>query len=268
MTDTRLKVFQIALISNKKQGKLSQHIRKEKKTMRKDIVPIITKIRNGNDLTPAEKQYFIHYSMTTNHTGKMYGLASISTSVLENPYCQARRCNNKLVCAECYAASQLERQETTREKELASYIFYNNVCLSESDVPFLNYAFVRFEAFGDTASDTCQENYITIAKANKTVHFVQWTKNINTAARAVEKMGKPENMEFIYSIPKINFIPTEKFIRLFRKKYPFVKKIFCVYTEEFAAENKIAFNCPKYCSTCMRCYIPGTDDFVIYERKK
>ena len=236
--------------------------------MRKDILPIITKIRNNETLTTEEKQYFIKYSLTTDHTGKMEGLTSSSTSVLDNPFCQCRRENKKFVCHDCYAAAQLEYQHTNAEKQHANYIFYNNVKLSASDVPFLDYAFFRYESFGDIASELCQVNYNTIARRNKHTRFTQWSKNIALIAKVFSYDSKPKNLDIIYSIPRYNYIPSKHFIECFRKKYPFVKKIFVVLTPEYAEANNIDFTCKKNCSDCLKCYDPKNKEFIIYEIKK
>ena len=55
----------------------------------------------------AEKVTGVHY--TVNHSGKMEGMQSLSTSCLCNEYCKNRSSNSELVCSHCYAQRQMKR---------------------------------------------------------------------------------------------------------------------------------------------------------------
>lgn len=221
----------------------------------KYIEGIITKIENLESLTSGEKRAFILYAMTTDHDGKMSGKVSINTSCVCNEFCEARQNNPLLVCWLCYADALLTMRKGLAEKERIAYIFYNNYKLSAADVPFLNYRDVRDEAYGDIGSVLHFQNLVTIAKKNKHVFFVLWSKNIKLIKNALAGKNQPKNMRIIYSVPRINYIPTIKWYRKLKKIYPFISKVFSVYTADFAEKHNIKINCAgKNCIDCDLCY--------------
>ena len=57
-------------------------------------------------VTNAKKETGVHY--TLNHTGKMAGMMSLSTSCLCNPHCQAYSKNPEAICSYCYANTLLK----------------------------------------------------------------------------------------------------------------------------------------------------------------
>ena len=46
--------------------------------------------------------------ITKEHTGKMQGMQSISTSVMQNKHCQARIKNGDTICNKCYSARMMK----------------------------------------------------------------------------------------------------------------------------------------------------------------
>lgn len=222
--------------------------------MKKDIKIIKAKILNNEPLTSEEKKAFILYALCVNHGGKMAGINSLSTSCLENPYCQARHKNKKLVCHECYSFAQLEYRKNNAEKLFFNYLFFNNYELTKEDIPYINDNIFRVEAFGDAASVTAVNNYYMFAKKNKHCTFAAWTKNLDLYALAG---AKPKNFILVYSIPEINRLEatTKAFFDLIKRQYPFVDKIFAVFTKDFAHDHGIVINCGgKNCLPCQICY--------------
>ena len=237
--------------------------------MKKSLIDIFNKIDNNEKLTDYEIKKYINYSLT-NHGGKMTGIRSCSTSCICNEYCKNRMKNKKLVCAECYSKTLHEIQTLNfPDKMKRNTVFYSNYKLTKNSIPFINESVFRFESFGDISNELHFQNYCTIAAANKAT-FVLWTKNIKIIKSYIDQGGKiPKNLLIIYSIPKMNFIPTMKFYRKLKKVYPFIKKLFCVFTNDFIQENNIPINCGgKYCLDCMTCYDPGNRTIFIYEKKK
>lgn len=57
----------------------------------------------ANAIKAFEKKYGVHF--TVNHTGKMTGMASLSTSVIDNPICAARAKVKGSICEKCFAAN-------------------------------------------------------------------------------------------------------------------------------------------------------------------
>ena len=213
----------------------------------------------GIEYTMRRSKFTANYSpviVSDNMSGKMYGIPSISTSVLENPICQKRREDKNSICSKCFAASTAKRYSSLA-KNLSS-----NLELLTSEVLPLDVLprfipelanIVRFESFGDLADAKQAVNYLNIAKVNPGVRFALWTKNIAILAKAVEMVGgKPENIRIIYSSPIVNqAISVEKTKRIFS----FVDAVFTVYDKKYTAENNTEINCgAKSCITCRNCY--------------
>lgn len=54
-----------------------------------------------------------------NMSGKMTGITCLSTSVLCNPFCAARRKNADCICSKCYAAATCSRYSALEKKHAA-----------------------------------------------------------------------------------------------------------------------------------------------------
>lgn len=228
--------------------------------MKKSLIDVIKKIHALEPLTSDEKKEYVNYSLCVNHGGKMEGINSCSTSCLCNKYCEARRHNDKLICKSCYAAAQLEYQSSTRKKLETNFIFYNNYELHPEDMPPINDDIFRLEAFGDVASVTAVKNQYTLARASKNCLFVAWSKNPVLYSLAG---SKPRNFILIYSEPEINKEYSRAEFDLLKKEYPFVNKVFCVFTKEYAAAHAVNVNCGgKHCRQCMTCYSRNKEWYV------
>lgn len=199
---------------------------------------------------------FINYSICKNHTGKMENLLSISTSCKCNTICAERAKNRNSICYHCYAQKQLSYQHTTNDKLTANYNFYTNVELTDSDIPFINAAFFRFESFGDLQNIRQFENYCIIARNNKHCHFVLWTKNVHIIKQYIDSgyNAIPDNLYIIVSSPFLNHcIRIDELTEL--DYIGFVDAVFSVYDEDTIASENININCGgRKCSECLRCY--------------
>lgn len=212
----------------------------------------------GIEYTMRRSKFAMNYSpviVSDNMSGKMHGIPSISTSVLENPICQKRREQKDSICAKCFAASTAARYSSLAKNLSSNLELLTGEILPLDVLPrFIPELanIVRFESFGDLADAKQAINYLNIAKVNPGVRFALWTKNIAILARAVETVGKPENIRIIYSSPIINqAIGVEKSKRMF----PFVDAVFTVYDKKHVAENNTEINCgAKSCITCRNCY--------------
>lgn len=222
--------------------------------MKKTIIEIIEKIKNNEPLTSEEKKEYILYSITDHDKkGKMSGFRSISTSSLDNVNCNNRSKCESCICSKCYARQQLKRFKTLQEKTHVNTLFYTNYDLTAKDVPFINDNVFRFESLGELAENEKGKqqlkNYYTIARKNRHCLFVLWTKQYMHIAKW-HGLKKPGNFRIIasqYGIDGINAYTIYK-------KYPFVDKVFSVFTKAFAAENTIDINCHGKCIECMKCY--------------
>ena len=185
---------------------------------------------------------------TTKHTGKMEGMASISTSVTTNERCKKNAAIKGSICEKCFAAKQMKVFPTMESPMIQNQKILTESVLDESVLPIINVLYFRFEAFGDLNNATQVINYFNICKKNPNVKFALWTKNPDYIAQAI-KAGheKPENL---------NIILSSLFINKERKtKYDFVDKIFTVYDKEYIASENVEINCgARNCFTCGLCY--------------
>ena len=207
--------------------------------------------------------YGLH--MTLKHSGKMSGMFSLSTSCKINPFCRARIEHadeiaerlgmqaQDLICFNCFADDQTDSYgESFLKPFLFNTYLLTNFVLPIEVLPIINaYAF-RFESFGDLVNMTQEINYFNLCKANKRVHFTQWTKNAGIIARTLEKHARPKNIKFIYSELKVNSTRTLADVK---KVFPFFDSIFRVFTKDYAKDNNITINCgARHCLSCMLCY--------------
>ena len=194
----------------------------------------------------AEKVSGVHY--TLNHSGKMSGMQSLSTSCLRNPYCQARRYNPELICSHCYAHRFAHMYSSLSKRLEGNTEILTSRILKEYEIPTINSLYFRFEAFGDLINKKQVINYFNICLHNKKVKFGLWTKNPQIIEQVLRSgWKKPNNLQIILSSPKINE-PVEC-------KYDFVDKIFTVYDKKYIKKHNIEINCGgEQCLTCGKCY--------------
>ena len=186
--------------------------------------------------------------ITSEHTGKMEKMQSLSTSCKHNENCAKFAQVEGSVCRKCYAQLMMRMYKNldpclSRNAEILA-----NIDLSkERDlIPQINAAFFRFEAFGDLHNELHAKNYFTIAKANPDTNFALWTKNPKLIANVIaDGNEKPDNLRIIVSSLFLNKVAD--------LDYPFIDKIFTVYDKEHA--GNVTINCGgKKCIDCKLCY--------------
>lgn len=219
-----------------------------------------------NIMSHEEIRARIDAAICKNHSGKMAGFWSLSTSVKCNPLCAARAAHGEpvavelengetvdasMICAKCYADAMTSRYKSLAAKLEANTELLSSIALTADDVPFINCAFFRFEAFGDLINETHAANYMAIAAANPHCTFTLWTKNPQYIRGALAAGAvKPANMIIILSSPFIN-------VNVLEQKFAviddFVDKVFTVYDKAHAGD--VVINCGgRKCAECRRCY--------------
>lgn len=192
------------------------------------------------------EKYGIHF--TTNHNGKMSGMASLSTSVLLNPYCQMRASQPGTICEKCYAERMagmykpLARCLATNTEVLISII------IPVDEWPLVNYAVFRLEAFGDVVNTIQVINYFNFCRRNPRTTFSLWTKNPGIVQETIDAGNvKTKNLIVIQSSELLNV--TEE------PTFPCVDKVFTVFDQKTIDAENIIINCgARNCATCRRCY--------------
>lgn len=198
------------------------------------------------------KKELLH--ITINHTGKMEGMQSLSTSAICNPNCQNNRNIDGSICQHCYACAMQKRYSN-----LTNVLVRNGETLSTDiipceDLPRINAAVFRLEAFGDLINENHLINYLNICRKNPLTRFALWTKHFHVCDKVFGEMGieKPANLKIIASSLMVNQ-PI--------KRPAWADSTFTVFSSEKEAEKlgrKI--NCGKRkCMDCLRCYIENGD---------
>lgn len=183
-------------------------------------------------------------AITWKHSGKMLGIHSLSTSNLDNKFCEKMKAVDGSICQKCFADKQLRCRPTNRNK-FRDNDFLKYTKLKKGDIPFINSAYFRFESFGELETMIQLENYIQIAKNNKHANFALFTKR----ADLLKKLkSKPSNMQIVLSSPLINKPVNADNIKV-------VNKIFTVWDKEQAIKEGIDIQCGKRkCIECLICY--------------
>ena len=218
---------------------------------------------NKNTPNPAETEALLK-AICSNHNGKMELFASLSTSCRENKDCIKRMQTldkDKAICPNCFSNEMHDHYDALSEKLKRNTTLLTDHIISPEVMPYLNYAYFRFESFGDLNNSIQAINYFNLCYKNKHMSFAQWTKNpwfINLAIKAGYK--KPKNINIGYSSPLLN-VEVKNITNL----YPFIDFVFTVYTARYAIENDIEINCgDRYCIECQKCYKTHKPDTVTY----
>lgn len=197
-------------------------------------------------LSNAKKISGLHF--TTKHSGKMAGMASISTAVTTNERCKKNAQIKGSICEMCYAAKQMKFYPSMEKPMVENQRILTSDILPMEKLPRINNIYFRFESFGDLNNHIQAINYFRICYKNPKVKFALWTKNPDYIAEAIAAgYEKPENL---------NIVLSSLFINKERKNvFDFVDKVFTVYDEKFIDEHGININCgARNCFTCGLCY--------------
>ena len=185
---------------------------------------------------------------TVNHSGKMSGMASISTSVTTNERCKKNAQIKGSICEKCFAAKQMKVFPTMEKPMVENQRILTSEILPAEMLPTINNIYFRFEAFGDLNNATQVKNYFNICYKNPRVKFALWTKNTDYIAQAIDEgYAKPDNL---------NIVLSSLFVNVERKNpVPFVDKVFTVYDPAHIEAENIEINCgARNCFDCGLCY--------------
>lgn len=186
---------------------------------------------------------------TINHTGKMEGIWSLSTSCICNPFCKARMNDSSCICSKCYSAAMHKRYSNLAKMLEKNFEILTSKLFEIEEFPFIPVSLFRIESFGDIYNVTQARNYLRLIKANPQTFFAFFTKNHNILKQAIALEGKPENMNVILSNPVVNDFERHTAYL----EYSFCDIQFNVYDKENA--KSVDINCGlRKCIECQFCY--------------
>lgn len=195
--------------------------------------------------------------ITTNHTGKMSGMYSLSTSCCNNKYCMEYAKDKNKICSKCYAQTQMKMYKALKSRLADNTELLTTELIDKAKLPLINALYFRFEAFGDLNNELQVINYFNICNKNKSVHFALWTKNPFIIQKVLDAgYKKPQNLIIILSSHFLNVVAD-------KSKWDFVDKVFTVYTKDYIAEHNVEINCgAKSCFKCHKCYKANGFEYI------
>lgn len=144
-------------------------------------------------------------------TGKLDGVAGLSTCPTVNPSCLLAIRDPESPCHECFAVKTMAQYNAVREwlENNAAKLAAGPLTPAEIDDIIKELrklsplGLVRLEPFGDAINQQYCENMhaIVIAGAAVGLYFAMWTKLPHIWDITFKVYGKPENMTCIYSAP-------------------------------------------------------------------
>ena len=132
--------------------------------------------------------------------GKMKGIPCLSTSSLNNTFCQKSSSVPGAICESCYSRRNLKMYKSANQHYVKNGEILSRRLLTK--VPVINARYFRFNAHGELINLTHLKNLYTIAMNNPKTAFTLWTKRVNF----VHRLSKPKNLILIYSEMRINKI--------------------------------------------------------------
>lgn len=211
---------------------------------------------NNSDSTT--RSIVIRDHMCDNHTAKMAGMCSYSTSVELNIFCNCRMKKDCAVCKHCFAYRQLGIYHDQRKKLKRAHIIATKCEWNTIDIPYINpekFPYFRLESFGDINNTLQVRNYNTLAYVLGVCYGIKttlWTKNPGIIQQAInEGMQLTKALVIGLSSLELNKPETEK-----AKKYKFIKFVFTVFEHEYAKQHNVKINCGgRRCRSCLNCYL-------------
>ena len=193
----------------------------------------------------------IELNITMNHTGKMKGMQSLSTSCASNPLCLKNKEIAGSICEKCYAQTMMRMYPNLRMAEDRNAAILKEAIILPEDLPYINAAFFRLEAFGDLHNANHLSNYVALAQKNAHCRFALWSKNYSVLLDYFAQNKLPPNLNIIVSSLMMNRpVDVSRF-----KEIGLPVKTFTVYTKEYVQANHIEINCGgKSCAACLLCY--------------
>ena len=193
-----------------------------------------------------------------NHTGKMEGICSLSTSVLLNPFCQKQQAVEGSICSHCFAEAMAKQYDALAAKLARNTKELTEKIIPEDELPdTTGLEIFRFESFGDLNNENQLINYLNIVKKNPHTRFTLWTKRYKLVEEYFSQHDVPDNFTLIISSLMINKRVDLTFLKKYNKFKLGQLKSFTVYDYEYIKENypMVKINCgSRFCYGCRLCY--------------
>lgn len=166
--------------------------------------------KKPEDITPAERlQLLSIYQVSYHDTGKIEGTFSCDSSCHGCDFCQKMRkaaeTDPSIICGRCYDAAQESYRTNVRNRHSLNLRIMKTVSFTVAELACLPSGMIdRINSSGDIDNVVQAGNMVKYAIAHPAAHVGLWSKNHPAVAAAMDQYGKPENMVYIASSPRIN----------------------------------------------------------------
>lgn len=188
-----------------------------------------------------------HVNNKQNPQNKMDGIISLNFlgPVAESRCIFKSKCPGS-VCSKCYSLKMTRAYKNLKQKMRENYAATLTWNGEQSELPFLNAAFIRISAFGELEDIRHFHFLNSLFKKNPHCQFTMWTKEKDIVAEYYQNNKKPNNLILIYSSYMIN--APESLPAYF-------DKVFTAYFKDYVEKNNVKINCgARQCATCKLCY--------------
>ncbi len=205
--------------------------------------------------------------ITKNHTGKMEGMVSISTSVFMNENCKKNHLIKGSICEHCFSHTLSKMYKELDQKNRRNTEILTKSVLPDEELPVFDpvkFPLVRLESFGDLNNETQLINYINIVKKNPDCRFSLYTKMYKIVLSYFSLHECPKNMNLVISSLFLNKpINPEPFYKTGSFEEGQLK-VFTVYDYDYLHDHPEAtINCgSRNCRLCQRCYSKNPTIYV------
>ena len=172
------------------------------------ILPILEK--DSYDVTHAEALILLTvYNVSFHDSGKIEGICSCDSSCHGCTFCQkmcaAAKEDPEIICGMCYDDAQETRWKDTERRHMLNLAIMSHVLFTVDELRILpGSGIARINSSGDIENLTHARNMIRYAKAHPDSKVGIWSKNFPVVEKAFDIEGKPANVVYVASSPRIN----------------------------------------------------------------
>lgn len=223
----------------------------------KDLDRVCAIMAKGvENLTVADKFELLKiYKVAYHESGKIEGVYSLDSSATNCTFCRVMREkakeNPNIICGYCYDFEQEKYRKEVLNRHTLNLVIMSKVEFTVDELRHLNgIGLIRVNSSGDAENVIYAKNMLRYAMAHSFARVAIWSKNVLAYIKAIDEIGKPENVIMIQSSPFINK-------PVARAKY--FDYVFTVYSDAEQIEKALnagACECNgKKCSVCgYKCY--------------
>lgn len=181
-------------------------------------------------------------------TGKLDGIPATCTDTTSNSFCQKMQKTDS-ICASCYSQAMLTGMRKNCKPLWKKHLKILSKPMTVDSIPSTNAKYARFQAHGELTNVQNAINLLIIAEKNPRTTFAFFTKRYKLAQKAIEQVGKPDNVIMIYSSPSVDR----------RSRLPkYFDKTFTTYSDKNGK-----YVCKgKKCLQCLVCYDKNSTDHI------